>query len=418
MPAKIIIYFLALGLLWLVVFRVYGLWVDRSGGYQWKSVVGIGLAYCCLLSWVMPGLGSPWLCGRGQDPGPPSQSGIWFLLFAGTVGLAGVICFGSRIKSHRTLGACSTESERLTPPGTLKSFRLARENLAMLQRILEERTGRMVPLCLTESLQLPLLVGPNPHRVYVPILFAMQGSGVEPILEPLARWSGFRRYRGYMFLWWISQFCLLLQPLTSGIRRALERELAREAGGDPARGQDYQAALAAMGLPAVSGIPMGLVPLCIDRHPPRPCHRWPWGFLPVFGLLCLCGWGARVSGGFDGRDLLRVLGRGELVGYSLHAYDPAVSFMPKAGEGGLLPDGVIVDTRGDTGRAGCCSVRLPLGLIASETLVPFDAEALNIHLEWKTHAMTPAASDPPAMKIECSEQSGIDGRGQQKLRAF
>jgi hypothetical protein len=57
-------------------------------------------------------------------------------------------------------------------------------------------------------------------------------------------------------------------------------------------------------------------------------------------------------------------------------------------------------------------------LIASETLVPFDAEALNIHLEWKTHAMTPAASDPPAMKIECSEQTGIDGRGQQKLRAF
>jgi len=408
---------MAHGLVWLAAFLVYGKWVDRPGGYERKSVVGIAMAYGCLLSQLMPCLGFSCLPEPIHDPELQYRLGIWFLVSVGVLGLVGVICFSSRMKSQRILGACPTEGDSVTPGETVKTFRLARETLAGLQWDIWERIGRPVPLHLTESLTLPLLVGLNPNRIYVPVLFALKRHGLESLVEPLARWSLRKRYRGYMFLWWLAQFHVLLQPLTTGIRRALEQELAREAGADPLLGERYRTAVKTFGLPAASGIPLGLVPLDL-KGSGVPGHRWPWGFLPVMGLVGLCGWGSWLSGGFNPYELYLALSKGAVVGYSLHAYDGAVRFRPMPGQGGVLPDGLMVDTRLDAGRAGCSTVRFPLGLNESERLVPFGAEALRIHLEWKALERPGLHPDPPALKINCSEQTRIDGKGHQQLYTF
>lgn len=418
MQTKIFVYFLAHGLLWLGAFWAYRWWVDRPGGYRWKSVVGLGMAYGCILTQVVPCLGLSGLAETVPDLDPQKIVGLCFLLLAGVLGLVGVICFSSRLKSHRTMGSCPTERDPLTPHETLRTFRLAKENLASIQRSFEGREVRTVPLCLTETVALPLLVGLNPPRIYVPIRFAMRPKELEPIVDHLARWARYRRYRSCMLLCWISQFHLLLLPLASGIRKALERELVSEAGDDLERGRTFHDAMETFELPAASSIPMGLVPLRMeDSHCP-PRHTRPWGFLPAMGLVALCCCGAWQTGTFNLHDLAAVMSTHEIVGYSLHAYDPGVKFMARAGTGGLLPDGLIVDTRSDGGHSGCSTVRFPLGLIESERLVPFDAEALNIHLEWKTHERSSAFPDPPALKIECSEQTRIDGDGQQQLLTF
>jgi hypothetical protein len=107
----------------------------------------------------------------------------------------------------------------------------------------------------------------------------------------------------------------------------------------------------------------------------------------------------------------------QIIGFSTHAYDPSVQFSPLPGKGGILPDGVMVDTRNDRGIAGCSTVRLPLGLIQSEKHIPFGAEAIKVGIEWEVFARLECAKEMPAIKITCSEQV-IDPDGQRKLNAF
>jgi hypothetical protein len=99
------------------------------------------------------------------------------------------------------------------------------------------------------------------------------------------------------------------------------------------------------------------------------------------------------------------------------AYDPSVQFSPLPGKGGILPDGVMVDTRNDRGIAGCTTVRLPLGLIQSEKQIPFGAEAIKVGIEWEVIERRECAKEMPAIKINCSEQA-MDSAGQRKLNTF
>ena len=107
-----------------------------------------------------------------------------------------------------------------------------------------------------------------------------------------------------------------------------------------------------------------------------------------------------------------------LIGYSVHGFDPAVVFSPIPGEGGLVPDGLLVDTTGADCQAGCTTVRLPLGLFEHERLVPPGAKAVRVRLAWRVLAKTPSARELPAVKLAASEQGVIDPEGQQNLWTF
>jgi hypothetical protein len=148
-----------------------------------------------------------------------------------------------------------------------------------------------------------------------------------------------------------------------GIRTALEREFARETAENADLGPRYLAAASALGSAAVHpGLLVGLAPRAPEAGA-APGHRWPIPFLLVTLLLLGCGWASWRSGGFDPRRLF--LPR-TILGYSVHAYDRHVRFRAIPGAGGVLPDGLVIDTTGDEGRHGCTTVRLPLGLIESE----------------------------------------------------
>jgi hypothetical protein len=160
---------------------------------------------------------------------------------------------------------------------------------------------------------------------------------------------------------------------------------------------------------------MGLAPISFGSPMP-PCHKRPWAFLPLVGMVAFCGCGAWHTGGFNLQDLF--LSDRPVPGYSTFAYDPAVKFRPVQGDGGVLPDGILVDTRNDPGVAGCSTLRLPLGLLESEKEIPFGANAIRVRLAWKTIEKADDADEMPAVKIGCSEQTPINSKGQRDLRLF
>ena len=126
----------------------------------------------------------------------------------------------------------------------------------------------------------------------------------------------------------------------------------------------------------------------------------------------------RWSNGFQTLELKRFIVKQELVGYSVHGFDPSVSFRALPGEGGILPDGLLADTTRASDQAGCSTVRIPLALFDHEGLLPAGARAVRVRLAWKILARTAWANELPAVKLASSEQGEIDSEGQQKLLTF
>ena len=127
---------------------------------------------------------------------------------------------------------------------------------------------------------------------------------------------------------------------------------------------------------------------------------------------------AQWTGGLGIIEFVRFIMKQEIIGYSVHGFDPSVEFKAIPGEGGILPDGLLVDTTKADGQSGCATVRIPLGLFDHEKLLPFGAKAVRVSLAWQVLAKTPAARELPAVKLAASEQGVIDPDGQQKLWTF
>ena len=125
-----------------------------------------------------------------------------------------------------------------------------------------------------------------------------------------------------------------------------------------------------------------------------------------------------VEGKFHAFESMRFTVKQELVGYSVHGFDPSVTFRALPGEGGLLPDGLSVDSTMAGDQVGCATVRIPLSLFDHEGLLPHGARAVRVRLTWKVLARTASAKDLPAVKLASSEQGEIDADGQQKLLTY
>ena len=418
MTTRLLIYFVATSLFWLGASYGYRWWARRPGGYRWKSVVGIGMAYCTLCSEALPFL---WFVPEAEGSNYkelPDWVVVASLLVLAGLGIAGLVCFVSRLKSQRSLGVCPTEVDPLVSASTRQAFGRARAALGTLQRTLAERTGHAVPLVLTEAVAKPVLVGLNPHRIYVPFRVATAGAGLTVLLEPLSEWATRWRYRAFMFLWWLSRLHILLQPLMTGIRKAIEVELAREAAADPVHGANYiMASKAYFASRRHAKLNIGITSLNEDAQVP-PGHGMPLALPALAIAMAACVVAARDAGRLSLGKIYESWARPPITVLSLHAYDPAVKFKVLPGRGGILPAGLVVDTLRDSGRAGCTTVRFPLGLIDAENHTPFGANAVNVHFEWRILAMVGETVEGPAIKIACSEQSQLNGLGQHHLLTF
>jgi len=376
------------------------------------------MAYCILCSEALPFL---WFVPEADGSRYTELPG-WvvlscFFVLAG-LGIAGVICFFSRLKSQRSLGACPTEVDPLVSLSTRQAFGRARLALGRLQKVLAERTGYVVPLVLTEAVAKPVLVGLNPHRIYVPFRIATGGEGLTVLLEPLSEWATRWRFRAFMFLWWLSRLHILLQPLTTGIRKAIEVELAREAGADPVHGSRYIIANKAFPISREHAkLNIGITSLC-EGAQVHSGHRWPLAFPLLAISMTGCVVAARDAGRLSLGKIYESWARPPITVLSLHAYDPAVKFQVLPGRGGLLPAGLVVDTLRCSGRTGCTTVRFPLGLIDAENYTPFGANAVKVHIEWRILAKAGGMDEGAAIKISCSEQSQLNELGQHRLLAF
>jgi len=83
-----------------------------------------------------------------------------------------------------------------------------------------------------------------------------------------------------------------------------------------------------------------------------------------------------------------------------------------------LPDGLLVDTLHATGKTGCATVRVPLGLFDHEKWIPFGALAVRVLLDWEVLERGADPLERPAVKLAVSEQGPIDADGQQRLWTF
>jgi len=411
-------YFVVTSLLWLGASCAFRRWARRAGGYRWKSLVGIGMAYCILGSEVLPFLPFVPEADGSKFRDLPDWAVLASLLVVAVLAIAGLVCFVSRLRSQRSLGVCPTEADPLVSAGTRQAFGRARVALGDLQRTLAARTGHAVPLVLTEAVAKPVLVGLNPHRIYVPFQVATRGEGLAALLLPLSDWATRWRYRAFMFLWWLSRLHLLLQPVTAGIRKAIEVELAREAGADPVHGPHYIIANKAYSASRRhTKLNIGITSLS-KYAKVHPGHGLPLAFPLLAIALAGCVVAARDAGRLSLGKLYESWARPPITVLSLHAYDPAVRFKVLPGQGGILPAGLVVDTLRDPGRAGCTTVRFPLGLIDAENYTPFGADAVNVHIEWRILAKASESDEGPAIKITAAEQSQLNRLGQHRMLTF
>ena len=400
------------------------MWVGHNGPPTGKGTAGICLAYFCLGTEFLP-----FFLPVQQGALHFENRQLQYLCGIGLVGtiviqlLFGVVRLGTNLKSQKALGRCESEKDPGTPTSVRSRYRRAREKAFSLQDAIAEDQSFVVPLILSESVDRPQLCGLSPSRIYLPLAMLEWDGDIRALLDPLAQLARTKPYRAYAFLWWLAQVNLPLLPLVAAIRRAVEREwnvnLKKLEPGCAVAGYPFMAP--AKG-PATGIWDMGigpsreLEPLPLDR-------RVTFNTLPL--VLCSAtmtslgfAFAAHWTGGLRIFEFVRFIMKQEIIGYSVHAFDPSVEFKAIPGEGGILPDGLLVDTTKADGQTGCATVRIPLGLFDHEKLVPFGAKAVRVQLAWQVLAKAPTAKELPAVKLAASEQGVIDPDGQQKLWTF
>lgn|GEM_PF-2324283 len=415
MTTRLWLFFWFHSIAWVLGGWAFKEWVDRPGGYRWKSDVGLAMCCGCVFTLAMPFLGRC-LGWRGSSSHPAQWGSGAFLCLAALVAGSGLIRIFSLWKYLASLGACPSEGDPHTPRTALRDLGKVKSQLASIQKSVGRRNARPVAVCPTELLARPTLVGVFACRIYMPIEWVAAGQDARSAIERLSDVASQNRYQAYAIFWWISQLYPVLRVVTNSVKRAMETGMEGDA--EPA---SMEPGLHCRGAASFMSMFGSSTPLGLSVSKPARAnslsHRRPLAFLPVLGLTGLCGWGAWASGGLDPQLFSSLLVKRQIVGFSTHAYDPSVQFRPLPGKGGILPDGVMVDTRNDSGVAGCSTVRLPLGLIQSEVHIPFGAEAITVGIEWEVIERRECAREMPALKITCSEQVK-DPDGQRKLNAF
>lgn len=135
-----------------------------------------------------------------------------------------------------------------------------------------------------------------------------------------------------------------------------------------------------------------------------PVPAWPWALaLPLLPLACLQAPDRGVARGTP---------------YSVAGADPGARFSLLPEAGGLLPDGILVDTTRSSGEACCATLRVPMGLFGEERHLPFGIPALRIRFQWEILARPEGDPDPPAVKIAASQQGSVSPEGRQELQTF
>ena len=411
-------------IVWMICFCWYAWWVDQGEGGGEKVYVGIALAGLCLgtesLPFLLPGQPGALLAENRQLQ---YLYGIILLGAVAGVLLSGIIRVGAKLKGERVLGHCVSEADPGVPAVVLAQFKSARVRLFTLQALLGAGRASAVPLVLSESVTRPLLFGMNPARIYLPMALAERAGDLEALLEPVVRLSETMRYRTYVLLWWLAQVNPLLMVLVTALGRALGLECSREAlvvdpaaarrggpsripantGNRKARGNDACLFGSSKTLSMDKRLAIILLPLFLA-----------WATMISIAFTVAAQW----TGGLQIFDLLRLIMKQEIIGFSVHGFDPTVEFKAIPGEGGILPDGLLVDTTRADSQIGCATVRIPLGLFDHEKLIPFGAKAVRVRLAWRVLARTPAAKELPAVKLASSEAGVIDADGQQKLWTF
>jgi hypothetical protein len=337
--------------------------------------------------------------------------------------LLGVVRLGAKHNAQKALGRCESERAPSASGAARARYRQAREKAYEVQVAIAQGGAFVVPLVLSESVDRPLLFGLSPPRIYLPLALMEQGVDLEAMVTALVQLAGTRCYRAYVFLWWLAQVNLLLLPLVAAIRRAVERDWNAEwpqiqLGTE---GSNHRPPPSAKG--NWSGLGgMGIGPTGV--HEPLAGSRCvAFNSLPL--VICSAtmtsiglAFAAQWTGGLRILEFVRFIMKQEIIGYSVHGFDPSVEFKAIPGEGGILPDGLLVDTTKADGQSGCATVRIPLGLFDHEKLLPFGAKAVRVSLAWQVLTKTSAAKELPAVKLAASEQGVINPDGQQKLWTF
>ena len=405
-------------------FLVYARWATRGGRDPRRAIAGICLAYLCLgtefLPFLLPGQ-------RGALHSESRQ--IQYLCGLGLVGILagqlilGVVRLGAKHNSQKALGRCESERDPNASAAVRARYRRAREKVYEVQTALAQRGTFVVPLVLSESVDRPLLFGLSPPRIYLPLALMERDGDLHALLGPLIELAGTRQYRAYVFLWWLAQVNLLLLPLVAAIRRAVEREWNAEWPQMRSGCERSGHALLRSDKVKLPGLgDMGIGPIWAPESLAQS-RSVMFNTLPlVLGSATMTSivmaFAAQWTGGLGIIEFVRFIMKQEIIGYSVHGFDPSVEFKAIPGEGGILPDGLLVDTTKADGQSGCATVRIPLGLFDHEKLLPFGAKAVRVSLAWQVLAKTPAARELPAVKLAASEQGVIDPDGQQKLWTF
>jgi hypothetical protein len=334
-----------------------------------------------------------------------------------------VVRLGAKHNGQKALGRCESERDPSAPAAVRARYRLAREKAYEVQAALAQKGAFVVPLVLSESVDRPLLFGLSPPRIYLPPALMERGGAPQPSLAPLVQLAGARPYRAYVFLWWMAQVNLLLLPLVAAIRQAVEQDLNMDWPQTELDGDDPGHSHPPLERGRILGFgDTGIGPIWKHKSLLRS-RSVTFNTLPlvigsatmiIIGLAFAAQW----TGGLRILEFARFIMKQDIIGYSVHGFDPSVEFKAIPGEGGILPDGLLVDTTKADGQSGCATVRIPLGLFDHEKFLPFGAKAVRVTLAWQVLEKTPAARELPAVKLAASEQGVIDPDGQQKLWTF
>ncbi len=405
---------------WIVCWRAYSLWLNSARRDRGMLAVGMGLVVACLGTQVLPFL---WSGQQQALQGDRQIQHLFGLVLAGSMGswaLLGMVRLGSKTKSQKALAICATEQDDLVSEEMRERFLHARLRLRQWQEGIGGNDGLKVPLVLSESVACPVLFGLNPPRILVPFELVDRGADLREGLEALSKRAERKSYRACMVLWWLAQFDLVLLPMGGLLWRALAMKWRQETpfatvgmnaccGWSPSAGEDDRSD-AGVRLHPLSSIPL--------RKKDVEFARLPMLIAPVTILLFGCLWGIHWSGGLNIHEFWEFVMNKEIIGFSAHGFDPTVEFRAIPGEGGILPDGLLVDTTKADGKTGVATVRVPLGLFDHEKWIPFGAKAVRVRLSWRVLEKGPSADELPAVKLASSEQGEIDADGQQKLWTF